>query len=226
MSQKRTREKSKLGEVFYMRASTPGHARSYCTAGLTATPSSLAARKTKCGSRKNWRASETMSALPSANMSFACCGDVIIPTAPTIMSGCAFLTASANGTCEKKRKKTGFIHATQFASPFGLFFLRGGDERQIARTWYPGSTGISCAAQFPPELTSIRSTPSFFSSPVRRMVCSMPHCSHFPSESFSGPSAQSEALSRTKRGLSSHTARMALTTRRKKRVRFSKGCPP
>jgi hypothetical protein len=92
-----------------MRASTPGHARLYCTAGFTATPSSLAARKTNCGSRKSSRARETRSALPSANMSFACCGVVIIPTAPTTMSGCAFLTASANGTCEKNGT---YYHAT------------------------------------------------------------------------------------------------------------------
>jgi hypothetical protein len=37
---------------FYARASTPYNARSYGTAGFTATPSSLAARRTKYGSRK------------------------------------------------------------------------------------------------------------------------------------------------------------------------------
>jgi hypothetical protein len=79
-----------------------------------------------------------------------------------------------------------------------------GEIRGKLRTWYPGKTGIFCAGQFTPQLASIRSTPNFFSSPVSRMVCSMSHCSHFPSESrsFPGPSAQSEALSRTKRLLS------------------------
>ena len=61
-------------------------ARSYCTAGLRATPSSLAARITKCGSRKNSRASETMSAFPSTNTKFACFAVVISPTAPTQIS--------------------------------------------------------------------------------------------------------------------------------------------
>lgn len=58
-------------------------ARSYCTAGLRATPSSLAARITKCGSRKNSRAREMMSAFPSTNTKFACFAVVISPTAPT-----------------------------------------------------------------------------------------------------------------------------------------------
>ena len=32
-----------------------------------------------------------------------------------------------------------------------------------SRTWYPGLTGIFYSAQYPPEFTSIRSTPSFLS---------------------------------------------------------------
>ena len=81
-----------------MRASTDGQARSYCAAGFTARPSSLAARKTKCGSRRNSRARKTTSALPTASTSFACRGVVIMPTALTTTSGCALLTDSANGT--------------------------------------------------------------------------------------------------------------------------------
>ena len=97
------------GEAFYARAtrSTPYHARLYCTAGFIVTPSSLAARRTKCGSRKNSRASRTRSALSSATRSFACCGAVIISMVPTMMSGCAFLIAFVNGNYEKGCCKTG-----------------------------------------------------------------------------------------------------------------------
>ncbi|KAI0290868.1 hypothetical protein BC826DRAFT_1024608 [Russula brevipes] len=64
----------------YVRASTDCHAHSYCTAGFKAMPSSLAARSTKCGPSRTSRARKTISALPSATTSFACCGIVIVRT--------------------------------------------------------------------------------------------------------------------------------------------------
>ena len=125
------------------------------------------------------------------------------------MSGYDFLIASANGTCEKGVRRAVFtLSCHQFASP---------------NTRYPDLTGIFSAAQFPPELTS-RSTPSFFSSPVNRVLCHMPHCSHILPESFSGSSANPRRWA-TRRGFSPYISRRVVTTRRKKRVRISKGCP-
>jgi hypothetical protein len=75
------------------------HARSYWFGGLTATFKAEAARNTKLGSLMSSRASETTSAWPVLRISSACAGSVISPTAPMARSGCAFLIASAYGTC-------------------------------------------------------------------------------------------------------------------------------
>jgi hypothetical protein len=53
--------------------------------------------------------------LPSATMSFACCGVVIMPTAPTAMSGYALLTASANGTYASEDNKTSVCAGSSFS---------------------------------------------------------------------------------------------------------------
>ena len=68
-------------------------------------------------------------------------------------------------------------------------------------TWCPGKARIFCADQFHSRYSIALSA------------------------SFSRPSAQSEALNRTKRGFSRHTIRTPLTSRwRMKREQFSKTC--
>jgi len=175
----------------YVRASTDCHARSYrsyCTAGFKAMPSSLVARSTKCGQSRTSRASKTISALPSATTSFACCGIVIVRTHSNIW------VCLLDRLCECN---------------------------VVPRL---NSNLLRCL--FPPELISTKSTPSFINSRLSRIVYLTPHRSHFPSTPFSGPSAYSVALSRTKSGRSPHAAQTALATRSIKRVQFSNDCPP
>jgi len=102
-----------------------------------------------------------------------------MPTVPTATSGCAILTATANGTYRNEREREGALRPTR-----RLLSPRETERGREGRTWYPCTTGIFCAAQLLPELTSTRSTPSFFSSSASKTVCPMPHCSHFPPASL------------------------------------------
>ena len=97
--------------------------------------------------------------LPPPSTSFACRGVVIMPTVPTATSECAFLTATANGTYRNEREREGALRPTR-----RLLSPRETERGREGRTWYPRTTGIFCTAQLLPELTSTRSTPSFFSS--------------------------------------------------------------
>ena len=101
------------------------------------------------------------------------------PTIPTKKSRCALLIAPANGTCQN-----GVRTECQYciAPPICTRPRRGTRAVQKIPVVPPArvgrATGIFCTAQPPPELTSISSTASLFISPVKRMLCSTPHCSH------------------------------------------------
>src|SRR5205085_1396513 len=74
-----------------------GCERQYCGGASTWPPSSAAACQPQRGSYSMPRASATMSALPEATISSACCASVISPTA-MVVTPVASLMACANGT--------------------------------------------------------------------------------------------------------------------------------
>ena len=95
------------------------------------------------------RANRTRSALPSATTSFACCEVVIIPTMPTRMSGCAFLIASANGTCEES--ENGCYHVIVSPVCVSPYLVPRPDRNLLSHPVSPGAHIV----QVNPELLQL-----------------------------------------------------------------------
>lgn len=91
--------------LFYLRAGATisVQARSYCTAGFTATPRARAAVKTQWGFLKSSLARRTTSAFPSLRYDSVSAGFVSKPIAPIRMSGCVAFSSAANGTLHNEK---------------------------------------------------------------------------------------------------------------------------